>query len=149
MIVATLIIAARGCVPSLPPDIEARRAFTPSARSTPAVNSTLYWSATLQRTRLDILDADTGTLRSTVTDPSGSGMAHSAVLESNGTCHCMTFAFTDTILPYTYTGHRIVNCTKMRNTIIGGVPVRHWSVDSSRTASKVYESMAMRRLMRK
>ena len=120
MIVVTLIIAA-GCVPSLPPDIEARRAFAPSGRSTPAVNSTLYWSASLQRTRLDILDADMGTLRITVTDPLGSGMAHSAVLESNGTCHCMNFSFTDTILPYSYTGTRIINCTKMRNTVIHGV----------------------------
>jgi Uri superfamily endonuclease len=118
-----------GCVPRIPLDLVARREFTPSGRASPVVNSSLWWSVSSQRTRLDVFDRSSGSLRLTVTDPQR-GVGHSAVIESNGTCRCSRFPFTGTIVPYSYIGSNVTNCTQRADTAVRGIPVRHWSVDT-------------------
>lgn len=95
-----------------------------------ALNSTLWWSVALQRSRLDIYDHDQGTLRSTVTDPSGSGVGLSALIARDGTCSCSRFNFTHDITPYTYVALPIVNCSQQPDTVVHGTRARHWSIDA-------------------
>jgi hypothetical protein len=117
------------CVPELPSDITAHRTFTPTGQVQAALNDTLWWSSSKQRSRLDINYYD-GPIRyvSTVTDPSGSGLAHSAQVSANGSCTCKTFPFTSAIENYTYLGHDVVNCTREPNTEVRNIQVRHWLV---------------------
>lgn len=130
------------CVPSLPSDIITRRAFTPVGRASPAVNSTLWWSVSLQRSRLDIFDGTLHTTRSTLTDPAGTGMAYSAEIASDKSCTCTRFPFSNALQEYTYIGTNIANCTRRADTFVNGIPVRHWSVDALQPYADHFEYFA-------
>ena len=126
-----MLAAAPTCIPELPADFEAHREFTPSTRAAPVVNSTLYWSVSLQRSRLDIYEHATRSLRMTTTDPAFSGLAHSALVNtSSGRCSCKVFHFTSKLSTYSYVGRGITNCTRMPDAHVRGQRVRHWSVDA-------------------
>ena len=118
------------CPPQLPLDLIARRSFTPTGAASPEGNSTLWWSVNSQRSRCDIYTAADGSLESTVTDPTGSGLAQSALIQADGTCTCKRFAFTNVLQRYSYVGSPILNCTRMPDTVVGREPARHWAVDA-------------------
>ena len=96
-----------------------------------------------QRSRLDIFTVKTqrqnSTVRSTVTDPTGSGIGHSAFETSSG-CDCRAFKFSEPIKTFSYLGHSpsIANCSRQPDTIIEGKAARHWSIILSHP---VYEQL--------
>ena len=126
------------CPPALPLDLTVHRSFTPTGASRPEGNSTLYWSVSLQRSRNDMFSKADGSLLSTVTDPSGSGLGHSAHIGADGKCSCQTFAFTNQIRQYTYVGNPITNCTRLPDAPVAGTRARHWAVDAYESGHLVH-----------
>ena len=103
---------AASCAPELPGDISGvSRRFTAAGEVTPSFNDTLWWSTSLQRSRLDIRNRDGSTV-STVTDPGGSGLGLSSQTAANGSCRCDCFPFTARLVPHSFLGPGLINCTR-------------------------------------
>lgn len=150
VVIATTIAgfpARPSCAPPLPSDIVAHRTVWLRETSREGggprngtLNDTLWWSATLQRSRLDIHNHADGLFTSTVTDPGGTGLAYSASWPSGGDpavatagCKCSCFPFANRLQNYSYLAPAadIVNCTELPLPApVRGRLASHWVVYS-------------------